>query len=231
MGNMYNKLKSKVLENSFVMGICNFMKKHRLNIIVIVVLILATVFFNGEILFWIYMTSIFLIFRKAIMFVIKKLAKVTFKDANFEYPETEKFGNGLMVTVLLLTVIVGIIINTIDLTKQISTLSFALMILNIILISAIEPIYGIYMIDMNKKYEDTKEYKTDLRAIKVFGMISMISIAFYVIFVFSIETSNSNYSKEITFEKNPISKKQAEKEGQFIKLDNGKYYKVHVQSK
>lgn len=229
----FYKVFCKLLENKYVVGIANFIAKHWFNILLIIIMLITTIFIRGEMLFWIYMISVFLLIRKFIIYCIKKLAIWTFKDANFNYPETEKFGNGLMIAVMLLTFLFGLIINSIDLTKQISTLSFALMILNVILTTAIEPVYGMYMIDVHTNDEDAKEYKSDLRSIKIFSIIAMIVIVLYVTFVFSLETNNnkSKSSENVKIDKHPISKKQAEKEGQYMKLDNGNYYKVHVQSK
>lgn len=232
MSDKFYKIFCKLLENKYVAGSAKFLVKHWFNTLLIIILFITTIFFRGEILFWIYMISVFLLIRKFIIFCIKKLARWAFKDANFNYPETEGFGNGLMIVVMLLTFLFGLIINTIDLTKQISTLSFALMILNVILTTAIEPVYGMYMIDFHKNDEDDKDYKSDLRSIKVFGIIAMIVIVLYVTFVFSLETNTnrSKSSENVKIDNHPISKKQAEKEGQYMKLDNGKYYKVHVQS-
>lgn len=218
-------------KGNFIKKIGGFLKQHMLNIILVIILIIAVLFLREITPIWVYWICGFLLIRKIIIWFIRLLTRIVFNDAKFEYDESEKFGNGLFVVVLVFTTITAIIINLIDLTKQISTLSMFLTVLNIILISAIDTIYGMYMVDNQGKEEDSKEYKKDLRSIKVFGMISMIVIVLFVILVFSIETSDSNYSKQITFEKNPISKKQAEKEGQYMKLDNGKYYKVHVQSK
>lgn len=218
-------------KGNFVKKIGGFMKQHILNIILVIILIISVVFFREITPIWVYWICGFLLIRKIIIWFIRLLTRIVFNDAKFENDESEKFGNGLFVVVLVFTTITAIILSLIDLTKQISTLSMFLTVLNIILISSVETIYGIYMIDMHDKDEDSKGYKKDLRSIKVFGMISMIIIVLYVICVFSIETSDSNYTKEITFEKTPISKKQAEKEGQYMKLDNGNYYKVHVQSK
>lgn len=218
-------------KGNFIKKIGGFLKQHMLNIILVIILIIVVLFLREITPIWVYWICGFLLIRKIIIWFIRLLTRIVFNDAKFEYDESEKFGNGLFVVVLVFTTITAIIINLIDLTKQISTLSMFLTVLNIILISAIDTIYGMYMVDNQGKEEDSKEYKKDLRSIKVFGMISMIVIVLFVILVFSIETSDSNYSKQITFEKNPISKKQAEKEGQYMKLDNGKYYKVHVQSK
>lgn len=218
-------------KGNFIKKIGGFLKQHILNIILVIILIIAVLFLREITPIWVYWICGFLLIRKIIIWFIRLLTRIVFNDAKFEYDESEKFGNGLFVVVLVFTTITAIIINLIDLTKQISTLSMFLTVLNIILISAIDTIYGMYMVDNQGKEEDSKEYKKDLRSIKVFGMISMIVIVLFVTLVFSIETSDSNYSKQITFEKNPISKKQAEKEGQYMKLDNGKYYKVHVQSK
>ena len=150
MSDKFYKIFCKLLENKYIAGSAKFLVKHWFNTLLIIILFITTIFFRGEILFWIYMISVFLLIRKFIIFCIKKLARWTFKDANFNYPETEEFGNGLMIVVMLLTFLFGLIINTIDLTKQISTLSFALMILNVILTTAIEPVYGMYMIDVHK---------------------------------------------------------------------------------